>query len=113
MLVVTIDMALKQGYEVTARCHDSDCDWSANPLSAPWFVWFRDPLNRLREANSLSANPLMSLPKFALKSKLSIAALWTSDTGRVGRSIPSDRALGFAPSPHRGLGHPITIPRAK
>jgi hypothetical protein len=43
-------MALEQGYEVTARCHDSACDWYANPLPAPWFVWCRDPVYRLREA---------------------------------------------------------------
>jgi hypothetical protein len=34
MLIVTIDMALKQSDKMTARCHNSACDWIANPLPA-------------------------------------------------------------------------------
>jgi hypothetical protein len=89
MLVVTIDMALQQGYEVTARCHDSARDWFANP---PLLLGLSGERLRRREANLCSANPLMILAKSPLETKLPAMPFAAKGIGMCD-SIPR-------PSPH-------------
>lgn len=37
MLIITINVALEQRYEVAACCHGCACGWTANPLPASYF----------------------------------------------------------------------------